>query len=261
MIRRFSVLVILTTSLAILTGCAAATALPPTATPTVEIPPTAVTTPTPEIVWFPPTPTPTTRPTQEFTPTPELITGLGAIILTDTFEDGSAWSLGQTALGATSVLDGSLTIAIAEEKAYLYTVRWQPVLTDFYLSLTASPALCKGQDEYGVLLRVNEDLDYYRFSLSCDGQVRLDRIIGSTASSPKPWYYSGAFPPGSPVVNRLGVWMSGKEMRFFINDIYQFTINDPLITKGSIGLFARSTGGHALTVNFSDLILHAVDQP
>jgi hypothetical protein len=45
-------------------------------------------------------------------------------------------------------------------------------------------------------------------------------------------------------------------MRFFVNDQYLFTVQDPLIPSGVLGVFARSTGGHALTVNFTDLIAY-----
>jgi hypothetical protein len=48
-------------------------------------------------------------------------------------------------------------------------------------------------------------------------------------------------------------------MRFFINDQYQFTVNDPLLPSGNIGVFARSIGETAVTVNFSDLIVRQIE--
>jgi hypothetical protein len=83
--------------------------------------------------------------------------------------------------------------------------------------------------------------------------VRLDKYFGGKASSPQPLGYSGAVPPGAPSSSRLGVWTSGKEMRFYINGEYQFTVNDPSLTRGGLGVFIRSNGDDAVTVSFSDL--------
>lgn len=43
------------------------------------------------------------------------------------------------------------------------------------------------------------------------------------------------------------------EMRFFINDVFQFSVMDPSITSGLIGVFARAFGEDHVTVNFSAL--------
>jgi hypothetical protein len=47
-------------------------------------------------------------------------------------------------------------------------------------------------------------------------------------------------------------------MRFFVNDEYQFTINDPMLPSGSVGVFARSRGENAVTVNFSELVIREI---
>lgn len=227
----------------------------PTHTPT---PLAATLTPTATIVWFPPTATYTPFPTRVVIPTPDMLTGLGDVILTDTFKTASAWTLSSSTNGGVALSKNELTIAISDEKAYIYSVRQQPILANFYAEITASPSLCQGQDEFGLLIRFNSSANTYRFSATCDGQVRMDRLAGGDASSPQPWMVSGAYPPGAPNIIRLGVWAVGDEMRYFVNNLYQFTVHDPVHTSGSLGIFARSTGGHALTVNFSDLVVREV---
>ncbi|HEX9617035.1 MAG TPA: hypothetical protein VGA03_06430 [Anaerolineales bacterium] len=234
-------------------------ALPfPTDTPTST--PTGTPTPTPTIVWFPPTATPTPFPTPQVTPTPDYRPGLGEILLTDDFSSGEAWSLGRTSAGGAALGKNELTIALSEPGAYVASLREAPVLRDFYLEITASPSLCRSADEYGLLLRASSLRDFYRFSLSCDGQVRLDRLVNGTASSPQPWTLSGAFPPGAPSISRLAIWAKEKEMRFFVNEEYQFTVSDPMLPSGSIGVFARSAGDNAVTINFSELIIREIDE-
>jgi hypothetical protein len=185
--------------------------------------------------------------------------GIGAVLLRDTFTDGSGWGLKNTGPGRISLGKEELTIAIQEEKAYLSSLRAEPVLRNFYLEITANPNLCQGKDEYGLLLRAATEANFYRFALSCDGQARLDRILGGAASSPQPWMDSGAVPIGAPSISRLGAWINGPELRFFVNDQYLFTVRDPSLPEGRIGVFARSSGGHSLTVNSSDLAIYEVN--
>jgi hypothetical protein len=237
-------------------ACAVSTITLSTPTNTVN-PPTQTVTPT--IVWFPPTATPTAFPTPVVTPTADMRPNTGKILLEDDFSDPSAWTLDLSELGSVALGKNELTIAIGETNAYLYSVRESPIFTNFYLEITAEPNLCSNLDEYGVLIRVSLNLDYYRFSLSCNGQVRLDRVIGGQASSPQPWMMSGSVPPGAPSVSRIGISAQDGEMELFVNGQYQFTIHDPLLTSGGVGVFARSTNNKAVTVNFSDLVVYEIN--
>lgn len=238
------------------TACSPTTPMPPTETPT-TMPPTLTVTPT--IVWFPATATPTAFPTlTSLPPTPEMRPGIGEIILQDDFSEADIWALADKD-GATARLGkNELTITVTKKRIYQFSLRQEPQLTNFYLEITANPSLCRGLDEYGLLIRAASSNDYYRFSLSCDAQARLDRIYGGQASSPQPWILSGAVPPGGPSTSRLGVWAVGSEMRFFVNEEYLFSVVDGLLTGGTIGVFARSASDEAMTVNFQDLTVWEV---
>ncbi len=244
-----------------LSGCLAQATFnqpPSSATPAPD--PTGTPPPSPTVVWFPPTPTFTPYPTQVVTPTAEMRPGLGQVMLRDTFSSTVGWSLPATADGTAAIDDSALSIAIPEARAYLYAIRLRPQLTNFYVEITAGPTLCQGKDEYGLLVRFASPANFDRIALTCDGQVRLERISASTASALVPWSISGAFPPGAPGNTRLGVWAVGDELRVFINDIYQFSARDPNSGSGSIGVYARSTGANALTVLFSDLVVRQVSK-
>jgi hypothetical protein len=239
----------------ILSGCLADVSLTQAPSTQVPLPPTSTPQPTPTIIWFPPTPTFTPFPTQVVTPTAEMRTGLGQVLLDDTFSSTVDWNLPASVDGTIAINTGDLSIAIPEARAYLYAIRLKPQLIDFYAEITAGPTLCAGKDEYGLLVRYTSSANYDRISLTCDGQVRLDRVSAGTASALQPWMVSGAFPPGAPGNTRLGVWAVDDELRVFINDIYQFSVRDPVSKSGSIGVYARSTGVNALTVLFSNLVV------
>ncbi len=232
----------------------------PSVTPTFTLTPFVTITPTATTVWFPPTATFTPAPTLGIMPTATQYTESGAILFTDQFNDTDLWLLSRTTSTSIALGKNVLTLALNQPGGYLFSLRSEPVLSDFYLEITASPYLCRGQDEYGLLLRVSPALEFYRFSLSCDGQTRLDKYFNGTASSPQPWMLSGAVPPGAPSSSRLAVWALGKEMRFFINGEYQYTVQDPSLTAGTLGVFARSAGENAVTVSFSDLIVREVNR-
>lgn len=218
--------------------------------------------PTPTIVWFPPTDTPTPLPTQELLPTPDMRPDVGDIIFADDFSTADLWNLQTTQDGRVALSKNELTIAIAptETKDYFFSLRQEPELSDFYAEITASTSLCKGNDEYGLLIRAASRQDYYRLVLTCNGQSRLERIISNNTTAPQPWVLSGGIPPGAPGITRLGVWASGKEMRFFANDDHLFTISDPLLQSGLLGIYARSVGDNAVTVNFSNLVVMEINR-
>jgi hypothetical protein len=235
-------------------------------TPTIDIPatltdtPALTLTPTPTTIWFPPTFTPTPFPTIIPTTTPDLKPGIGEVITQDDFTESEHWLTGNMGVGTIALGIEEISLAVTQPKGYLFSFRDELIYDDFYVEITASPSLCSGMDEYGLLIRYNSPVDFYRFSLSCDGQTRLDKLVGGTASSPQPWLASASIPSAAPSISKLGVWAVGREMRFFINDEYHFSISDPVLSRGMIGVFTRSGGENALTVSFSNLIIYQIIQ-
>ncbi len=242
------------------------TAQPPNAQPLTAQPPNAAAalTPTPIFtatpVWFPPTATFTPLPpaAQVITPTLDARPSHGALLWSDDFEKPEYWSLGRTAAGSAALGKSELSLAIAQSKGYLYSLRQETALGDFYLEITAAPSLCRGADEYGVLVRAASGQSFFRFGITCQGQARLDRVLDGAASSPQPPAYFGFIPPGAPSRSVLGVWAAGKELRFYANDQLLFTIHDASLPRGAMGVYARAAGDGAVTVNFSALNVYAV---
>ena len=240
----------------VLSACLAPrTPLPPLPTHT-PLPPTLTFTPT--IVWFPSTSTFTPRPIQEVTtPTPDMRPSFGALLIEEDFSDPEHWTLGRAGALSAALGKAELSLAISRPRGYIYSLFSEPVPGDFYVEITAAPSLCKDRDEYGLLLRVSSNLEYYRFSISCNGEARLDRYNNELPSSLEPLTPSGAIPPGAPSVTRLAVLARGKEINYYANGEYLFTTRDPYLLQGSLGVFARSAGDNAVTVSFSDLKIYS----
>ena len=132
-------------------------------------------------------------------------------------------------------------------------------LDSYYLEITASPSICRGQDEYGLLLRTKDNSDFYRFALSCSGEASVDRLVQDQATSAQAATPNGAIPPGAPSQTRIGVWSRGQELRFYANGQFLFSVRDPFLLSGGLGVFARAAGDEPVTVNFSDLVVYALE--
>lgn len=183
---------------------------------------------------------------------------IGEIIFQDKFLSSDGWTVPQTDRGLINITNGEIVIIINEPKSLLVGTLEKPDLQDFYAEITANPVLCTGRDEYGFLFRVFGRNQYYRFSLSCDGEVRLDKIVGAGTFVLYPWTRSASVPPGAPSVSKIEVLALRNEIRVFINGDPQFTIIDQGLSLGSFGVYARSAGETAVTIIFSDLIVREV---
>lgn len=235
------------------TACIVNVALPaPTATAT------PAPTETPTIVWFPPTHTPSPIPTAALTPTQDLRPGIGSLLLKEDFEDGTDWSVVADPNATVSVSSGSINLSLRSTNDYLLTTRTSPVFTDFYVEITANPSICRGDDEYGLIVRDNNG-DHYRLSLTCDGRASVQRFFGDSLTRQTEWFTNRTIPDLAPSNSRLAVWADGSQIRFFINDLYLFSVTDTQIFKGTVGVFVHTSGEGDVSVSFSDLQVFALD--
>ncbi len=248
----FYTLIALIGLIAGLTGCANAAD-----TSVIEQSATETPLPSPTFVWFPPSATPAPQIFSTQAPTPEQKPGVGSAIFADDFSSPILWNTAISDQATVDVSRNRLTIA-AQPGIYMLSIRQGVTLGNFYAEITAKPSLCKGKDDYGMLVRAPNNVAYYRFALSCDGTERVERVsvrIRAPLQSSMP---SGDVPPGAPGEVRIGVWAVGSELRFFLNGRYQFSVNDKSYPSGALGVFAHAAGDTPITVTFSDLVVYDV---
>jgi hypothetical protein len=223
------------------------------AQPTETPHPTETATPTETVVWFPPSATATQLLVPTYTGTPEMNPGVGRAILEDDFSDEDVWDIATSDNGSATVNRNRLTLAV-QPGYYLASMRREFPLSDFYAEITSRPSLCRGEDNYGLVVR-GVGSSFYRFVLACNGQIRAERITGGTRLPLQEPVPSGDA-PGAPGEVRMGIWAVGPEMRLFLNGRYQFTVVDPSFPSGALGVFVRSTGETPVTVTISDLAVY-----
>jgi hypothetical protein len=182
--------------------------------------------------------------------------GIGPQSLSDDFSDDALWDTATSNTASAAVGRNRLTLAV-EPGYYVASMRRDLIVSDFYAEITARPSLCRGDDNYGMVVR-GIGSSFYRFAVACNGQVRAERITGGTKlliHEPVP---SGDAPP-APGEVRIGVWAVENELRLFLNGRYQFSVSDPVFPSGGLGLFVRSAGETATAVTFSDLKVYDVE--
>jgi hypothetical protein len=223
----------------------------PTSTASITPAPSA----TPTVVWFPPTDTPAITPTREITPTPGVMAELGDIIYQDDFISPEGWILPESNRGSISVGNGELNIIINETDSYLSTTREKPDVGNFYAEITTHPVLCSSRDEYGLLFGVYGGIQFYRFGLSCSGEVRLERFDADKIITLLPWTQNASIPAGAPSMTKIAVLAVDDEIHIYINGESLFSVEGQQRRFGSFGLYSRAVSGTAVTVSFTDFII------
>ncbi|HXD09276.1 MAG TPA: hypothetical protein VN653_04370, partial [Anaerolineales bacterium] len=232
--------------------------LPLTPVPATEPPlPTDTAPPTPTIDWFPASATPTPNLIPTYTSTPEMNPGIGKQIINDNFSDDSVWDTAASEQASAIVKDKHLTLAV-EPGVSVASLRRDQTLGNFYAEITARPRLCRADDSYGILIR-STGTSFYRFTLSCNGLIHVERIKSSERLVLSEPIASGDVPLGAPGEVRIGMWAVGGEMRLFLNGRYQFSVVEKTLPSGAFGVFTQSKGDTPVTVTFSDLKVYDVD--
>ena len=229
--------------------------LPPTATTTQTLTPTAT------IDWFPATATSTLEPTSTPTPQPTLAdrpAGVTEILIDDDFTDQTLWGTRSGEIGNVAFGTDNLTLTPAWQGITLTSLSQHSLAPDFYLELTTQITLCEPDDQFGVMFWQQSAGDYYRLVLTCSGRYRLELAQGGTTSVVIDWDVASRMQPGAPSTNRIGLWVSGGQFRLYINDTFQFESGVAQNREGGLGVFARTVSGGAMTVRVSDLQIYRV---
>jgi hypothetical protein len=251
---------LITSTVLVLALTACSPTLPTQGIPTQVLESATITvTSTPTIIWFPATPTAT----QLISPSPVPPTqapppSVGDLIFQDNFTNHNLWTSGKLTVGIIAYGIEELDLAISEPHGVLISQRSEPVLTDFYLEVTAEPSLCLNGDNYGIQFRMSSPGDFYRYIISCQGKIRLERLKGGVGQVLLDWSNSAQAMPNPSGTYRLGIWAKGKELKLYLNGMLQFSATDDSLASGGLALFARSMGDNPVTVGFSNLV---VSQP
>ncbi len=168
------------------------------------------------------------------------------------FDAPGDWHLSADAAADVAVQDGSLRVHVFE----VGQVAWASAdrtYSDFRLTVEATQVSGPADNEYGILVRMQDDQHFYAFSISGDGYVRAARLNGASWIILGPdWAPSDAVHQGA-ATNVLEVEATGTTFIFRVNGVEVLQVEDATYAKGDTGLYAGTFSEGDVVITFDNL--------
>jgi len=203
--------------------------------------------------------TPTRPPLPTLTPTSMPVSD--PLLYEEDFEDpSSGWWTSSDADYAVAYQDGQYVFTIITDDYRVWTWGGED-FGDFILNVNAGQVSGPDQNSYGVIFRFQDSKNFYRFSISGEGQYAVHRVIDDDWEALVPWTDSPAINAGAGW-NPLRVVCQGPYANFYINGIHVADITDSTFLNGDIGFYVSTDeGAKNLKVAFDDLQVWRNDAP
>jgi hypothetical protein len=177
----------------------------------------------------------------------------------DSFAPGQTgrWLLEQDDLGSSAVLNEQLVITVNAPNTIQYAQLEEPAFGDFVMEVDARLRTGPPESTYGILFRLADPGQFYRFALTGTGSYMVERhnADGTWTRFVPEWRASPAINQGLNVANRIKVIATGSDMAFYVNDILLEQISDDAYTAGAVALEAGTFTGDNLQVSFDDVVI------
>lgn len=210
---------------------------------------------------------PTIQPTRTSTPAPTpspaapLLEDLGDPLYQTEFLAADGWDLGSDLTGATSILNGALSLVINRPNSLRLALSPASPVGDFYLQAYLRPHVCTDEDEFGLVFRHQPNGDHYRVTITCDGGVRIRRVVRGAQRALLPDLEGSAAVFAGPLAeNKLAVLAVGREFQVLINDIQVLQASDAELISGAVGIAAESDETGQTTILAERLSLYQAGQ-
>jgi hypothetical protein len=181
------------------------------------------------------------------TPMPE-----GELPWNDDFSQPGFWQAESDAAAQVEMQDGVMLVHIAlpNQLAWAFAGR---EFSDFRLAVEATQFAGPDDNEYGVLVRMQDPDHFYRFSISGDGYYMVSKYDGETWEPLNgDWALSDKILTGA-ATNLLEVICQGATMTFLVNGEQLIQIEDADYPRGDIGLYAGSFFEPGVEIHFDNL--------
>jgi hypothetical protein len=196
-------------------------------------------------VWWyrsvvPPRPTPTPRPE-------------ASLPWSDDFSDpASGWQVESDATAEVGYHEGALRILVKSDKLLAWAFAGHE-FSDFHLTVDATQVAGPNDNEYGVLVRIQDRNHLYRFSISGDGYYQISKHAGDAwERMTAEWPQSDAIHTGA-AMNRLEVICQGEVMTFLVNGVQLAQVQDTDYLEGDVGLYAGTFYEPGVEIHFDNL--------
>jgi len=172
----------------------------------------------------------------------------------DDFSDPSTWQGESDATAQVGVQDGVMRVYVAVPDQLAWAVAGRD-LRDFHLTVEATQSAGPDDNEYGVLVRMQDHSNFYRFSISGDGYYLVSKFVDGRAEFlGSNWAPSEIIHRGQ-ATNVLEIICQGPEMIFVVNGEELARVEDGQFTHGDVGLYAGTFYEGGVDVHFDNLMV------
>ncbi len=180
----------------------------------------------------------------------------GGTSWSDDFSDpGSGWQTESDASAEVAYHEGTLRVLIQAPNRLAWA--WaEREMSNFHLTVEASQVAGPDDNEYGVLVHMQDPQHFYQFSISGDGYYLIGKYDGDTWEplSGDDWAMSEAIHQGN-ATNKLEIQCQGSQMTFWVNGVQLATVQDDKYSRGDIGLYAGSFFEPGVEIRFDNLLV------
>jgi len=192
-----------------------------------------------------------------------LLTGCGGGSDLETWQEGFStpgeWQTESDATAQVGVQDGVLRIFVAVPNQLAWAVAGRDV-RDFRLTVDAAQVSGPDDNEYGLLVRLQDHSNFYRFSISGDGYFLVSKLVdGQQEVLGSNWTPAEAIHRGQRT-NELEVVCDGQTLTFAVNGQELARVEDDEFAHGDIGLYAGSFYEGEVEIHFDNLRLTGIEE-
>lgn len=168
-----------------------------------------------------------------------------------------AWALESDETGSSIIVPEQLMIELNAPNLVQYSKLIEPTFSDFSLEVDARLAGGSPTSTFGVMFRIQNPDEFYRFEITADGMYILERhdANGSWVRHTDDWLDTTAINQGVEATNRLKVVADGDRITIFVNDILLEEVTDDAYPSGNIALDVGTFDGSGARVSFDNLIV------
>ncbi len=181
----------------------------------------------------------------------------------DLEDDFATYGLFETGYDGTTAVylkSGELRIAVDEEN----TLAWSAIdreLADFYVEVDAIHREGSLDNQFGFLVRMDAEPNYYLFAASSDGWYTIQMLLEDEWEPLVDWTESAFIEVGEGSVNTLGLLAEGDTYTFLINDTIVDDVTDNTLDGTLLALNAAAFGSPPVDIGFDNFRLWYVGEP
>jgi hypothetical protein len=176
---------------------------------------------------------------------------------TDDFSDAaSGWRARSDDSALVGYEGGVMRVLVREPNLLAWAAAGRD-LSDVHLTVEATQVAGPDDNEYGLLMRMEDTNRFYAFSISGDGYFRIALHDGSERQLLSgDWLRSNAIHRGA-ATNILEVICEGDRFTFLVNGIQLGQVRDAELGSGDVGLYAGSYFQPGVEIHFDNLVATA----